>query len=215
MRKIIAIACLFFAFPGIASAIAIRADYSGHSITQCADGLCADDFGSVDYGDTFDGTIFISYDNPQHVPGEPTLFGPSSNLSIHYTFYLEDFMIYGDFLEVGTDGASFFRITDESPDRVPGFDSESKAIDSLGFNLLSAQPASGTPYFPNDFSAFNGGTLNFVAYGGNSGWGFDFNGIIDDVSYSVTPVPEPGTLALLGVGLAAGLLRRKKRNRAV
>ena len=68
-------------------------------------------------------------------------------------------------------------------------------------NLLDAQAVT--------FSGWSGlSSVQFTGVGGvNSGYGFG----LDDITVNATSVPEPGTLALLGIGLfGIGLSRRRK-----
>ena len=64
-----------------------------------------------------------------------------------------------------------------------------------------------------DVSAFAGGTadIGFVVYSEFDGG--DFPGVGDNWNVKLSPVPEPSSLALLGLGALAFAAIRRRRNR--
>jgi hypothetical protein len=87
----------------------------------------------------------------------------------------------------------------------------------LGGTSLSLIPLSTTARYTlygADVSAFEGMSEELritVPYSGNWPFGVYNSLIIDSISFSPNPIPEPGTWALLGLGAAAWLLTKGRR----
>ena len=132
-----------------------------------------------------------------------------------------DFFNYMDFDIGGASNDQAVRISDNPAFRMKIFDTgsnvsaEYRAIDGIAYqvgNFASVRSLltntnvdnlnnTGLPYGPGDFTAAN--QWKFTLYEGEQ--------IAIQTSYLLNPVPEPATMAVLGLGTLA-LLRRRKKN---
>jgi len=133
--------------------------------------------------------------------------------------------LYYDFPEMGT---QFTSNSFTVPATVITLTYGPDLSNAIGGNEIDITFASDDSQF--SFGDFNGEVFNFpglsitsVVYSSNftSDWGFDANDVWVNwegltpaansfVEFQLRSVPEPGTLALLGLGLAAGVLRRRR-----
>ena len=84
---------------------------------------------------------------------------------------------------------------------------EAERFERLKAELDQAFAASDNTYVTLDAdTVFN--TSGFVnQFSGTFGWSLDPADRILSLTYTPTPVPEPGTLGLVGIGMLAGLRR--------
>lgn len=91
---------------------------------------------------------------------------------------------------------------------VSGLGSETTV--TFGLYYLGTLVASTSPFIPSNVATFvgsgYGGLVDKVVVSGDAGYY-----VLDDVTYdAAAPVPEPGTLLLLGSGLAGLVVRRRR-----
>ncbi len=187
------------------------------------------DFTSVLVNDAFSGTAFYSTDftpfnsNPDPCPAP----GPTADCTAFYRFPLtvsvsvdgstitsvpnleEDLQIYWSPLE----SSVAWNAGPNTMDITGALQSQVQSLDILGIEFEGPGSALNTWQLGATFPAINAWTnqANLIQFGTAAGIGANgegFSGLITEVSSQV--VPEPGTLALLIIGVSIGLLRRHR-----
>jgi hypothetical protein len=186
-------------------------DTSGDDVVFGLDVLGFDETENFDYAVSWTRTAITPTDLGS-LPGGTTTedFVSTAGAGTWYTFTLDvDSSITIDTLASSTDFDSELALYDSEGNTIGGNDDSGDDF----LSSISTDLAAGTYYLAS--GSFNARYDWDNANGGNLGWDRSgFSGGLDEnpftLTFNVTPVPEPTTMAVLGLGALALLRRRRK-----